>query len=149
MKHGFLVGILICILLLMFLLTANAQETTLTTTVPSSHILHLDIDGKGTVTVNGIEYSKSKDIPIQRHSEPSVQIRPARGYSIGSVTCNQENITHLVNSGEWAMPKVESDVILSVVFEKDCDDQPTDNNTNYYLMFIKHILSIIRKYFPW
>ena len=139
---------LLYVMVLAFLIpiTVTAQETTLTTTVPSSHILHLDIEGKGTVAVNGIEHSKSKDIFIQRHSEPSIQIQASRGYSVRSVTYNQENITHLFNSGKWTMPKVESDVVLTVVFTRDGSSPPIDDVNHFYYSFVKYILSWIHRF---
>ena len=124
-------------------LSVKAQEINLTTSVPSKHTLHLNIAGKGTVTVNGIEQPKSKDIPIQRHSEPSVQIQAARDYYIKSVTYNGERITHLFNSGKWSMPRVESDVTLSVVFMKDSGNPPTGDVTNFPLLMVMLLLSLL------
>ena len=113
-----------------------AGTTTLKTSVPSNHTIYLSIEGQGNVVVEGKRYSKSANISIKRYSEPSVQIQAARGYSIRSVTYNKENITHLFNSGKWTMPKVESDVSLSVVFVKDSGNPPTGDTFNPWIIVL-------------
>ena len=113
-----------------------AGTTTLKTSVPSNHTIYLSIEGQGIVVVEGKRYSKSANISINRYSEPSVQIQAARGYSIRSVTYNQENITHLFNNGKWTMPKVESDVSLSVVFVKDSGNPPTGDTFNPWIIVL-------------
>ena len=112
-----------------------AGTTTLKTSVPSNHTIYLSIEGQG-IVVEGKRYSKSANISINRYSEPSVQIQAARGYSIRSVTYNQENITHLFNNGKWTMPKVETDVSLSVVFVKDSGNPPTGDTFNPWIMVL-------------
>lgn len=135
-KCGFYTCILIWLLTFVFPFATNAQETTLITSVPLSHTLHLNIDGKGTVSVNGNKHSKTKNIPVNRHSEPFVQIQAARGYSVRSVVYNNENITHLFNSNKWTMPKVEADVSLSVVFVKDSGNPPTGDTFTPWMMVL-------------
>ena len=119
-----------------------AGTTTLKTSVPSNHTIYLSIEGKGTVVVEGKRYSKSANISINRYSKPSVQIQVARGYSIRYVTYNQENITHLFNSGKWTMPKVESDITLSVVFVRDSGNPPTGDTFNPWIIVL-FILSLL------
>lgn len=126
--------ILFCLLTIVFPLATNAKETTLITSVPSSHTLHLNIDGNGTVSVNGYKYSKTKNISVDRHSEPFVQIQAARGYSVRSVVYNNENISYLFNNGEWTMSKVESDITLSVVFVRDSGNPPTGDTFSPWIM---------------
>lgn len=135
-KCGVYTCILIWLLTFIFPFTTNAQETTLITSVPLSHTLHLNIDGKGTVSVNGNKHSKTKNISVNRHSEPFVQIQAARGYSVRSVVYNNENITHLFNSDKWTMPKVEADVSLSVVFVKDSGNPPTGDTFTPWMMVL-------------
>lgn len=122
-----------------------AVDTRLTTSVPSNHTIYLSIEGKGTVVIDRKQYSRPANISIHRHSEPSVLIQAARGYSIRSVTYNQENITHLFNSGKWTMPKVESDVSLSVMFVTDSGNPPTGDAFNPWMMvlLIASILGLI------
>lgn len=127
-------------------LLVSAVDTTLTTSVPANHTIQLDIKGKGTVVIDGKQYSKTQNLSIQRHSEPSIQIQVSRGYSVRSVTYNQENITHLFNSGKWTMPKVESDVVLTVVFTRDGSSPPIDDANHFYYLFVKYILLWIHRF---
>ena len=84
----------------------------------------------------GKQYSKTTNIPIQRHSEPFVEILAAKDYYIRSVTYNQENITHLFNNGEWTMPKIETDVSISVVFVKDSGNPQTGDTFNPWMIVL-------------
>lgn len=113
-----------------------AGTTTLKTAVPTNHTIYLSIEGNGTVVIEGKQYSKSANISINRHSEPSVQIQAARGYSIRFVMYNQEKISHLFNSGKWTIPKIETDVSISVVFAKDSGNPPTGDTFNPWMMVL-------------
>lgn len=133
---------IICFLLISYILFSvsplwvSAVDTTLTTSVPANHTIQLDIKGKGTVIIDGKLYSETHTISIQRHSEPFVEIQAAKDYYIRSVTYNQENITHLFNNGEWTMPKIETDVSISVVFAKDSGNPPTGDTFNPWMMVL-------------
>ena len=143
MKRNTIAFILMLYLLFSaFPILVLAVDTRLTTSVPSNHTIYLSIEGIGTVVIEGKQYSKSANISIDRHSERSVQIQAARGYSIRSVIYNQENITHLFNSGKWTMPKVESDITLSVVFVRDNGNPPTGDTFSPWLLVLC-ILSLL------
>lgn len=135
MKRFTILWSIICAIVFSVVLpiTADAQETVFRTDIPSEHSLHLTINGQGIVIIDGKQYSKTTNVPIQRHSEPFVEIQAAKDYYIRSVTYNQENITHLFNSGKRTMPKVESDISLSVVFVKDSGNPPTGDAFNHWI----------------
>ena len=138
MKRFTILWSIICAIVFSVVLpiTADAQETVFRTAIPSEHSLHLTISGQGIVTIDGKQYSKTTNVPIQRHSEPFVEIQAAKDYYIRSVTYNQENITHLFNNGEWTMPKIETDVSISVVFAKDSGNPPTGDTFNPWMMVL-------------
>ena len=138
MKRFTILWSIICVIVFSVVLpiTADAQKTVFRTTIPSEHSLYLIINGQGIVTIDGKQYSKTTNIPIQRHSEPFVEIQAARGYYMRSVTYNEENITYLFNSDKWTMPKVETDVSLSVVFVKDSGNPPTGDSFNPWIMVL-------------
>lgn len=143
-KHTIILFSLCLIVFSTFLpISANAHNTTLKTAVPANHTLHLSIDGNGTVSVNSIAYSKSKDISISRHSEPSIQIQAGNGYCIQSVVYNGEKITHLFRNGKWTMPNVESDVTLSVVFARSSGNPATGDSTHIQTSALIFMLSAI------
>lgn len=147
MKRFTILRSIICVIVFSVVLpiTADAQKTVFRTTIPSEHSLYLIINGQGIVTIDGKQYSKTANIPIPRHSEPFVEIQAARGYYMRSVTYNKENITYLVNSGKWTIPKVETDVLLSVVFVKDSGNPPTGDAFNPWMMvlLIASILGLV------
>lgn len=136
MKKHTIFWSLICAIVFLTVLpiTVNARKATFQTIVPSEHAFHLVLKGKGIVIIDDSHYSKSQDSFILRHSTPCVQVQAARGYSIRSVTYNQENITHLFNSGKWIMPTVESDITLSVVFARDSGNPPTGDTFNPWII---------------
>ena len=138
MKRFTILRSIICVIVFSVVLpiTADAQKTVFRTTIPSEHSLYLTINGQGIFTIDGKQYSKTTNIPIQRHSEPFVEIQAARGYYMRSVTYNEENISYLFNSDKWTMPKVETDVSLSVVFVKDSGNPPTGDSFNPWIMVL-------------
>ena len=138
MKRFTILWSIICAIVFSVVLpiTADAQETVFRTAIPSEHSLHLTISGQGIVTIDGKQYSKTTNVPIQRHSEPFVEIQAAKDYYIRYVTYNQENITHLFKSGKWTMPTVEADVLLSVVFVRDSGNPPTGDAFNPWMMVL-------------
>lgn len=144
MKRFTILWSIICAIVFSVVLpiTADAQETVFRTAIPSEHSLHLTIKGPGIVTIDGKQYSKTTNVPIQRHSEPNVEILAAKDYYIRSVKYNQENITHLFNNGKWTMPKVESDITLYVVFVRDSGNPPTGDTFSPWLLVLC-ILSLL------
>ena len=60
-----------CLLLSVSVTSAFAAETTLTTTVPSEFSVKIEIEGKGSVIVSGVEYSENAEIVVKRNEEIS------------------------------------------------------------------------------
>ena len=98
---------------------AEAQNTTLTTTVPSSHTISVTTEGKGRVRLNGIQCAKTDAVQVTRHSTPSVVARAIYGYKLASITYNGKSVTKEVENGTWIMPSVTADGTLVVAFAKD------------------------------
>lgn len=97
---------------------AWAQETNLTTVVPASHTLHIELTGNGTVVVDGVSYTQAADLQVQRHSKPEITVLAADGSKIKTVLWGNEDVTVNFQNGKWTMPEVTEDIILSVAFEK-------------------------------
>ena len=108
--------LVLCILSLP--ISVFAQETTLKTNVPTSHILHIELKGKGTVTIDGKNYTKSVDIQISRHSKATLSVQPSDGYSLKTALWNGDNITSAIRNKKWTSPVFEQDSVLSVSFER-------------------------------
>ena len=108
------------ILAILFLLpvTVQAQETTLTTIVPSSHTIQLVLIGEGTILVDGVAYTKTVDIQVQRQHRPEISALAADGSKIKTVLWDGEDITVAFQNGKWTAPEILNDVAVTVTFEK-------------------------------
>jgi hypothetical protein len=130
--------------IVMFLpVTVWAQETTLTTVVPSSHILHLELTGEGTIVVDGVAYTQSADIQIQRKSRPEISLQIADGNKVKSVLWGSKDITEAIKKGSWTRPEVTEDVAMTVTFEKTSSTPQTGDASRPDLWFIIAALSLI------
>ena len=145
-----LVPVLILAAIVMLLpVTVWAQETTLTTVVPSSHILHLEMTGEGAIVVDGVAYTQSADIQIQRKSRPEISLQITDGYKVKSVLWGDEDITEAIRKGSWTMPEVIEDVSLSVTFEKTSSTPQTGDASRLGLWFTIAALSLIGLIICW
>jgi hypothetical protein len=123
--------------------TAMAQETTLTTVIPSSHTLHIELTGKGTVSVDGVAYAQSADAKIPRKGRPEISLQAADGYKIKVILWNDENITADFQSGKWTAPEITEDATLTVVLEKVSSNPQTGDTSHPGLWFALLILSVL------
>ena len=145
-----LVQLLILAAIVMLLpVTVWAQETTLTTVVPSSHTLHLELSGEGAIVVDGVAYTQSADIQIQRKSRPEISLQITDGNKVKSALWGSENITEAIRKGSWTMPEVIEDVSLSVTFEKTSSTPQTGDASRPDLWFIIAALSLIGMIICW
>lgn len=120
------------ILAILFLLpvTAQAQETTLTTIVPSSHTIQLVLTGEGTILVDGVAYTKTVDIQVQRQHRPEISVLAADGSKIKTVLWGGEDVTAAFRDGKWTAPEILNDVALSVTFE-NISSTPQTGDTSH------------------
>ncbi len=131
------------IMMLPLSVVATAQETKLTTVVPATHSLSIEINGKGIVSVDGEQYSKSKQIQILRHSGPLITVKAADGYQIKTVHFDGENITNQFSNGTWSMPAIISDVVLTVAFVEQNSTPATGDVSNILLWIEISLLALV------
>ena len=93
------VMLLAVLLLTLIPFSAFAAETTLTTTVPSEFSVKIEIEGKGSVIVDGVEYSENAEIVVKRNEEISYKILSEEGYEIKSVFFNDADVTESLKDG--------------------------------------------------
>ena len=117
MKRKLTACLLIFAIWVLFPVTVWAQETTLTTKVPSSHRLQIDIAGKGEVIVDGISCKQSCDLQIQRGTTPQIAVKPANRSVVKSAILNDVDITQQLRKGTYKMPQMCFDGKLTVVFQ--------------------------------
>ena len=142
-------ALILAAIVMLLPVTVWAQETTLTTVVPSSHTLHLELSGEGTIVVDGVAYTQSADIQIQRKSRPEISLQITDGHKVKSVLWGSEDITEAISKGSWTMPEVIDDVSLSVTFEKTSSTPQTGDASRPDLWFIIAALSLIGMIICW
>ena len=96
-----------------------AQETILTTVVPSSHTLYIEVIGDGTVIVDGVAYTNPTEIQLPRHSKPQISLRAADGYKIKTILWEGENVTEAFKAEIWTGPSVTTDMRLTIIMESN------------------------------
>ena len=142
-------ALILAAIVMLLPVTVWAQETTLTTVVPSSHILHLELTGEGTIIVDGVAYTQSADIQIQRKSRPEISLQITDGNKVKSVLWGDEDITEAIRKGSWTMPEVTEDVVLTVTFEKTSSTPQTGDASLPDLWFTIAALSLIGMIICW
>ena len=119
----------ILVLIVMLLpITVWAQETTLTTVVPSSHTLHIEVTGDGTITIDGVAYTQTADVQVWRQHRPEISLQIADGYKIKTVLWDGDDVTAAFQSGKWTAPEILEDAVLTVVFEGPSDIPQTGDH---------------------
>ena len=142
-------ALILAAIVMLLPVTVWAQETTLTTVVPSSHVLHLELTGEGTIVVDGVAYTQSADIQIQRKSRPEISLQITDGNKLKSVLWGDEDITEAIRKGSWTMPEVIEDVSLSVTFEKTSSTPQTGDASRPDLWFTIAALSLFGMIICW
>ena len=117
MKQKITACLLVFAIFLLFPVCVWAQETTLTTQIPASHTLHIEITGNGSVTVDTEAFSQTADVPVKRGSAPQITVAAGEKAKIKSVFFNDQDITENFHNGVYTLPQMCFDAALSVVFE--------------------------------
>lgn len=109
---------LLCAFLCYIPVQALASTTELTTGVPDSVSLHVEITGKGTVTVGEERLSKTGTISVKRHQPFVIYLKPKSGYRVTAVYLNGEPVLTSLKNGKLTVDELNLDGILSVTFSK-------------------------------
>lgn len=125
-------------------LTAFAQNTILTATVPSEFLLKIEIDGKGEVQIGEKHFSETTTISVKRHTKTAIRVVPAVDYEIESVSYNGEAMTENFQSDTLTLTELTGDSVLSITFAKKTPPPQTgDNQYLLYLCFIVMVFSAL------
>ena len=109
-----LIGTLMLPLLLS--LTASAEVTTLSTSVPKQVTLSVEITGKGTVTINGQATSKKAQYLVDRLENVDVLIAAHSAYLLETVHLDGTDVTDKVNNGLLTIENIQFDTDLAIKF---------------------------------
>lgn len=135
------VMLLAALLLTLIPFSAFAAKTTLTTTVPSEFSVKIEIEGKGSVIVDGVEYSENAEIAVQRNEEISYKILSAEGYEIKSVYYNDTDVTESLKDGIITI-FADGDGVLKVTFSAIPESPETGDDSNLIGAIITMMLSL-------
>ena len=117
-------ALLLTVFILMLVPAAFADSTVLTTNVPTTHTISLDIGSSG--SVNGLR--GKTEIAVDRHSKLVFEIEPDSGYKIKSVIYNGKDVTAKISGGKFVIESVESDGSLKVTFQSSTSPQTGDSS---------------------
>ena len=109
---------LLCVLLCCTPVRALALTTALSANVPNEVSLHVEITGKGTVTVGGERLSKTGTVSVKRHQPFDIYLKPKSGYRVTAVYLNGEPVLTSLKSGKLTVDELNLDGILSVTFSE-------------------------------
>lgn len=127
-------------LVICFPVAAATNNTTLTTTVPGTIPLLLDLTGNGTVTIDGVGYTQSDTIKIPKNPTVKLQITPDAENDIKSVIYNGQDYTKEAKNGNLTLPPITGEAILCVSFTKTSSTPQTGGPYSpLYLIFLMYL----------
>ena len=103
-------------LVICFPVVAASSSTTLTTTVPRTDPLLLELEGNGAVTINGVNYTQSGTIKVPHNSSIELLITPDTGNNIKTVTYNGHDYTTEAKNGKFTLPAATAEATLYIRF---------------------------------
>lgn len=120
-----------------------AQETTLTTTVPAVHTLHIALNGNGQIVVDGVPYEQTASLQIKRHSTPEISVIPDSGWKLKSVSLDGQDVIAEFQGGAFTFSEMCEDLELTVVFEAQSSTPQTGDKSNIEILYLLIFLSVI------
>ena len=123
-------------LVICFPVAAATNSTTLTTTVPETFPLMLELSGNGTVTINGVAYTQSNLIDIPHNSNIELLIVPDAENDIKTVVYNDCDYTKDTQNGKLTLPPITGDATLRVGFSKSSSIPATGDSHYFALLYL-------------
>ena len=119
--------IFLCVLLCCIPIRAYALTTELSTNVPDTVSLRIEITGKGTVSVGGESRSHTGTVTVKRHQPFTVTLSPQQGYGVTAVSLNGKSVLSRLKNWELTIDDLNLDGVLSVTFTKTANSQNGSN----------------------
>lgn len=121
-----------------------AAETVLTTTVPTEFSLRIEVDGQGTVFVNGTEYRDGDTVVIPRNTDALYRFTPDNGHKLTSVVYN--GIQHIGECKDGTLQLfVDNNAVLQIRFtaiSQGPQTGDTDNIVGVYAVMALALLTV-------
>lgn len=119
--------IFLCVLLCCIPIRAYALATELSTNVPDTVSLRIEIAGKGTVVVGDESLSHTGTATAKRHQPFTVTLSPQQGYGVTAVSLNGKSVLSRLKNWELTIDDLNLDGVLSVTFTKTASSQSGSN----------------------
>lgn len=111
----------------------QGKSTTITTKVPDTHTVLLDIGEHGSVIINGTAYrQENKSVEIERLKEQTYTIQPDKGWQVESVSYGQKDTLDTVRltDSSFTAPAVNRDDNKLIVRFAEIPSGSSGNNTD-------------------
>lgn len=122
---------------------AATNSTTLTTTVPQTVPLLLELSGKGTVSINGVAYTKSGTVEVPLNFALELRITPDAENEIKSVVYNGFDYTKEAKNGKLTLPAIAGEAMLCVNFANIASTPQTGDAYSPLCLIFLMFLSLI------
>ncbi|MBE5809304.1 MAG: hypothetical protein E7318_00035 [Clostridiales bacterium] len=119
--------ILLLVAIVVALSAVLAEQTLLTTTVPSEHTLTLSCGPEGTLIVNGTTLTEGTSIQIGRHEKVEIEIIPNAGYELETATVSSDYGVTL-EGNTIVIAKMVQDFTTNIAFKRGRIPGDADNN---------------------
>lgn len=119
--------VFLCVLLCCMPVRVLALATGLSTNVPDTVSLRVEITGSGTVSVGGERLSHTGTVTVKRHQPFTVTLSPQQGYGVTAVSLNGKSVLSRLKNWELTIDDLNLDGVLSVTFTKTANSQNGSN----------------------
>ena len=141
-------------LVICFPVAAATNSTTVTTNVPESFPLLLELSGKGTVSISGVAYTKSGTVEVPRNSALELRITPDAENEIKSVVYNGFDYTKEAKNGKLTLPAITGEAKLCISFAETASIPATGDPYYFVVLYLAalmviSLMGIVAMLFPW
>lgn len=140
---GLAVISLILVIFTTTFLSVTAQSIMITTNVPDTISLNVEIVGRGQIILEDYIIDKSMDIFMPRHKKSQLAVKPDKGYVVAVVSYNGEPLVAYETDEEYELPEITKNSTLKIKFEKMQGNPLTGDNTRIELYVCVAIISVL------
>lgn len=111
-------------------------NTTLTTTVPESFTVKVEISGNAYLLIGETKYYNGDILSVPYGSSVEFRLFPGTGLHPYSVKLNGQAIQNDINSGKYVTPQIKSDSVLTISSVSSITPATGDPSSIFQLLFI-------------
>lgn len=111
--------LMLAVIFLTAAVTVHAESAFINTEVPYSHLVSVDIIGKGTVTAGGS--MTDNGFVVERHNRQKYTFTACDGYRLERVIYDGEDITGNITEDIFTADGIDHDICMTVIFTPIAD----------------------------